>query len=226
MKNLWFIFFMLYTTVFCQKKTIGEFTELIIKDGLHVTMISADNNAISITSENKDGVTVTNKDGQLKISMKPFQTLKGIDANIELFFSGHINNIDVSRGAYLSILDTLQTEELLIRSRKGADIELILFAKKAKYIANTGGKIIVSGEVKQQQINISSGGMVDAQRTLSKESTAHITFGGTCEVQATSLFNLTTIFGGVARVYGNPLKTVHNKTLGGSIFFSKSAEDQ
>ena len=50
---------MFYTSVFV--KTIGEFTELIIKDGLHVTMISADNNAISITSENKDGVTVTNK---------------------------------------------------------------------------------------------------------------------------------------------------------------------
>jgi len=157
--------------------------------------------------------------------MKTFQTLKGIDANIELFFSSEIKKIDVSRGAYLSVQDTLQTKELHIRSRKGAEIELSLFAKKVNYTANTGGKIIVRGEVEQQQIRISSGGTVDAQRTLSKESTAQITFGGSCEVQATSLFDLTTRFGGIGRVHGDPLKTVHNKTLGGSILFSKLSEE-
>ena len=225
MNNFRLVFFLFSVSVFCQQKTIGEFTELIIKDGLHVTLISGDKNAISITSKNKKGVTVTNKDGRLKISMKPFQTLKGIDANIELFFTGDISKIDVSRGAFLSVLDTLQTKELHIRSRKGAEIELSLFAKKVNYTTNTGGKIIVAGEVEQQQIRISSGGMVDAQRTLSKESTAQITFGGSCEVQSTSLFDLTTRFGGVARVYGNPLKTVHNKTLGGSILFSKLPEE-
>ena len=225
MNNFKLVFFLFSLSVFCQQKTIGEFTELIIKDGLHVTLISGDKNAISITSENEKGVTVTNKDGRLKISMKPFQTLKGIDANIELFLSGDLNKIDVSRGAYLSVLDTLQTKELDICSRKGAEIELSLFAKKVKYTANTGGKIIVRGEVEQQQIRISSGGTVDAQRTLSKESTAQITFGGSCEVQSTSLFDLTTRFGGVARVYGNPLKTVHNKKLGGSIFFSKLPDE-
>lgn len=226
MNNFRLVFFLFSAIVFSQQKTIGEFTELIIKDGLHVTLISGDKNAISITSENKKGVTVINKDGRLKISMKPFQTLKGIDANIELFFTGDISKVEVSRGAYLSVLDTLQTKELYIRSKKGAEIELSLFSKKVNYTANTGGKIIVAGEVEQQQIRISSGGTVDAQRTLSKESIAQITFGGSCEVQATSLFDLTTRFGGVARVYGNPLKTVHNKTLGGSILFSKLPEEQ
>ena len=225
MKTHWLVFFLFSSSVFSQQETIGEFTELITKDGLHVTLISGDKNAISITSENEKGVTVTNKDGRLKISMKPFQTLKGIDANIELFFSGDINKIDVSRGAYLSVLDTLQTEELDVCSRKGAEIELSLFAKKVNYTANTGGKIIVRGEVEQQQIRISSGGTVDAQRTLSKESTAQITFGGSCEVQATSLFDLTTRFGGIGRFHGDPLKTVHNKTLGGSILFSKLSEE-
>ena len=225
MNNFRLVFFLFSAIVFSQQKTIGEFTELIIKDGLHVTLISGDKNAISITSENKKGVTVINKDGRLKISMKPFQTLKGIDANIELFFTGDISKVEVSRGAYLSVLDTLQTKELHIRSKKGAEIELSLFAKKVNYTAKTGGKIIVAGEVEQQQIRISSGGTVDAQRTLSKESIAQITFGGSCEVQATSLFDLTTRFGGVARVYGNPLKTVHNKTLGGSILFSKLPEE-
>ena len=226
MKNHWLVFFLFSTGVFSQQKIIGEFTELIIKDGIHVTMILGEKNAISITSKNDKGVTVTNKDGQLKIKMKAFQTFKGIDANIELFFTNDLSKINVSRGAYLSILDTLQTEELDSCSRKGAEIELTLFANKANYIANTGGKIIVAGEVEQQQIRISSGGKVDAQRTLSKESITQITFGGLCEVQATSLFDLTTRFGGVARVYGNPLKTIHKKTLGGSILFSKLTESQ
>ena len=52
MNNFRLVFFLFSVSVFCQQKTIGEFTELIIKDGLHVTLISGDKNAISITSKN------------------------------------------------------------------------------------------------------------------------------------------------------------------------------
>ena len=220
----------LITFIFCclyvngQKKSIGDFSELIIRDGLHVTLIKSDTNEVMITSENEQGVTLTNKDGQLKISMKPVEALKGIDGNIELFYTGRINKIDVSRGAYLSILDTIVTQNIDVISRKGGEIELLLDAKSAKYAAKTGGKIIVKGQVDQQHIHISSGGVVNAEHTLSKDTAAKILFGGSCDIQATSFFNLTTRFGGVARVHGNPLKTVHNKMLGGSIIFSKTTE--
>ena len=209
------LFYCLYVNG--QKKTIGDFSELIIRDGLHVTLIKSETNELMITSENEQGVTLTNKDGQLKISMKPVEALKGIDGNIELFYSGRIHKIDVSRGAYLSTLDTIVTQNIDVISRKGGEIELALDAKSANYAAKTGGKIIVKGRADQQHIRISSGGVVDAEHTLSKNTTAKILFGGSCDIQATTLFDLTTRFGGVARVHGNPLKTVHNKTLGGSI---------
>jgi hypothetical protein len=220
----------LITFIFCclyvngQKKSIGDFSELIIRDGLHATLIKSETNEVMITSENEQGVTLTNKDGQLKISMKPVEALKGIDGNIELFYTGRINKIDVSRGAYLSILDTIVTQNIDVISRKGGEIELLLAAKSAKYAAKTGGKITVKGQVDQQYIHISSGGVVNAEHTLSKDTGAKILFGGSCDIQATSSFNLTTRFGGVARVHGNPLKTVHNKMLGGSIIFSKTTE--
>ena len=218
------------TLLFCclyvngQKKAIGDFNQLIIRDGLHVTMIKSDTNEVIITSENEQGVTLTNKDGQLKISMKPVQALKGIDGNIELFYAGKIDKIDVSRGAYLSTLDTIVTQNIDVISRKGSEIELVLDAKRANYTAKTGGKIIVKGQADQQHIHISSGGVVNAEQTLSKDTTTKILFGGSCDIQATTSFDLTTRFGGVARVHGNPLKTVHNKTLGGSIIFSKTTE--
>ena len=220
----------LITLLFCclyvsgQKKTIGDFSELIIRDGLHVTLIKSETNELMITSENEQGVTLTNKDGQLKISMKPVEALKGIDGNIELFYAGRIHKIDVSRGAYLSTLDTIVTQNIDVISRKGGEIELALDAKSANYAAKTGGKIIVKGRADKQHIRISSGGAVDAEHTLSKNTTAKILFGGSCDIQATTSFDLTTRFGGVARVHGNPLKTVHNKTLGGSIIFSKITE--
>ena len=220
----------LITLLFCclyangQKKAIGDFSELIIRDGLHVTLIKSETKEVMITSENEQGITLTNKDGQLKISMKPVEALKGIDGNIELFYTGRINKIDVSRGAYLSTLDTIVTQNIDVISRKGGEIELALDTKSANYTAKTGGKIIVRGRVDQQYIHISSGGVVDAEHTLSKNTSAKILFGGSCDIQATTLFDLTTRFGGVARVHGNPLKTVHSKTLGGSIIFSKITE--
>ena len=210
--------------VYGQKKIIGDFSELIIRNGLHVTLIKSETNEVIITSENEQGVTLINKDGQLKISMKPVEALKGIDGNIELFYTGRINKIDVSRGAYLSTLDTIVTQNIDVISRKGGEIELALDVKSANYAAKSGGKIIVKGQAEQQHIHISLGGVVDADHTLSKNPTAKILFGGFCDIQATTLFYLTTRFGGVARVHGNPLKTVHNKTLGGSIIFSKTTE--
>ena len=191
---------------------------------MHVTLIKSETNEVMITSENEQGITLTNKDGQLKISMKPVEALKGIDGNIELFYTGRINKIDVSRGAYLSTLDTIITQNIDIISRKGGEIELVLDAKSANYTAKTGGKIIVKGRAYQQHIHISLGGVVNAEHTLSKDTTAKILFGGSCDIQATTLFDLITRFGGVARVHGNPLKTVHNKTLRGSIIFSKIIE--
>ena len=76
MNNFWLVFFLFSTIVFSQQKTIGEFTELIIKDGLHVTLISGDKNAISITSENKKGVTVINKDGPAQNQYEAFSNFK------------------------------------------------------------------------------------------------------------------------------------------------------
>ena len=132
--------------VYGQKKTIGDFSELIIRDGLHVTLIKSETNEVMITSENEQGVTLTNKDGQLKISMKPVEALKGIDGNIELFYTGTIDKIDVSRGAYLSTLDTIVTQNIDVISRKGGEIELLLDVKRVNYAAKTGGKIIVKGQ--------------------------------------------------------------------------------
>jgi hypothetical protein len=43
--------------------------------------------------------------------------------------------------------------------------------------------------------------------------------GGVCEVQATSLFELSTILGGYARVYGKPITSLHKRTIGGTIKF-------
>lgn len=207
-----------------QKKTIGEFTTLIVQDGLHVTLIKGETDEMVMVGNNKQGVRTQNKDGQLRINMKPFQTLHGIDANIELFYTGTIDKIDLSRGAYLTTVDTIQTEEINIRSSTGAEIELMLEVNQVNYSANTGGKITAKGFAEKQRLHISTGGRVNAQQLLSKETTAKILFGGSCDVQTTSFFDLTTRFGGLARLHGKPLKTTHNKTLGGTILFTKTPE--
>ena len=226
MKNLYLIFFVFSIGVFSQQKTIGEFTELIVKDGLHVTMVQGDTNAISITSKNEEGITVTNKDGRLKIGMKTFQTLKGIDANIELFFSGDLKMIDVSRGAFLSIIDTLQTQTLEIRSRKGAEVELALLAKMAKYTAKTGGKIIRigrSGRAANSYIHRRNG-RCTSFAIKTKPCDNHI-WRIHVRYKRPHAFDLTTRLGGIGRVHGKPLTIVHNKTLGGSLLFQNIGDN-
>ncbi|MBT6251886.1 MAG: hypothetical protein HOI84_01140 [Flavobacteriaceae bacterium] len=213
------LFFFLFINAVGQEKLIGDFTHLTIKDGLHVTLIKSDKNAIVITGHDKEDVKYINKNGRLKIRMKALKSLQGFNTNIELFYNKEVDFIDVNQGAYLSIIDTIQQSELQLLSRKGAEIEAVLYAKDVIYKASTGGNITARGEVENQKIKIKMGGTVDIQRVLSKTSKATIIMGGVCEVQATSLFELSTILGGYARVYGKPITSLHKRTIGGTIKF-------
>ena len=53
---------------------IGSFSSLKVQDGINISLIPSDQNKIQISGERKEFVTITNKDGQLKIRMKTKKT--------------------------------------------------------------------------------------------------------------------------------------------------------
>ena len=73
MKHIYFIVFFVCTQVFSQNsvtKTLGEFSELKVYDLINIELIKSDENKLIISGENKNDVSVIQKNNKLKIRMK------------------------------------------------------------------------------------------------------------------------------------------------------------
>ena len=196
---------------------IGAFTSLKIQDGLNVTLIASEQNRIQISGERKDFVTVTNKDGKLKLRMKTPKKLGGFKTNIELFYNQRIEKIDATEGAFVSSNDVFMQPSILLSARKGGEIDVSLDVQKAAYKAFTGGKITTKGSAKVQQIQITAGGVVQSQLVDSEQTEASLSGGGVSDISASTIVQVKTKFGGYVRVHGKPAQLEHSRFLGGNV---------
>lgn len=195
---------------------IGSFSSLKVQDGINISLIPSDQNKIQISGERKEFVTITNKDGQLKIRMKTKKKLGGFKTNIELYYNSRLDKIDATEGAFVSSADVIMQPSVFLSARRGGEIDLALDVQKAEYKATTGGKIISKGVAKVQNIRITTGGVVQAKEVQSEQTEASLTYGGVCDFSATTIAQVRTNFGGYARIHGKPNKLEHTKFLGGS----------
>lgn len=221
------LFLLSITSLFAQPSlvSIGNFSTLKVQDGLNVTLIASDNNSIQISGGRKDFVTITNKDGKLKIRMKTAKKLGGFNTNIELFYNQRIDKIDVTEGAFVSSEDVFMQPTILLSARKGGEIDLALDVQQAEYKAHTGGKITTKGNAKVQQIQITTGGVVQAKEVNSEQTEASLSGGGVSDFSATTIAQIKTKFGGYVRVHGEPDQLDHNWFLGGIVTIVDPSEE-
>jgi len=213
------LFLLSLTALYEQKAptSIGDFSSLKVSDGINLTLIASDQNSIQISGERKEFVTVTNKDGSLKIRMKTKKKLGGFNTNVELFFNQKLEKIEAIEGAFISSNEVFMQPSIQLSTRKGGEIDLAVDVQDAVYKSDTGGKITVNGNAKDQKIRITTGGIVQAERVGSEKTEASLSGGGVADISATSLVDVKTKLGGFVRVHGNPSTLVHNKFLGGTI---------
>lgn len=213
------LFLLSFTTLLAQQTptSIGDFSSLKVSDGINVTLIASDKNSIQISGERKEFVTVTNKDGRLKIRMKTKKKLGGFNTNVELFFNQRLKKIEAIEGAFVSSNEVFMQPSIQLAARKGGEIDLAIDVQKAEYHSDAGGKITVKGNAKEQKIQITTGGVVQAEKVGSEQTEATLSGGGVADVSATSYVDVKTKLGGFVRVHGNPSTLVHNKFLGGTI---------
>ena len=213
------LFLLSLTALYAQKAptSIGDFSSLKVSDGINLTLIASDQNSIQISGERKEFVTVTNKDGSLKIRMKTKKKLGGFNTNVELFFNQKLEKIEAIEGAFISSNEVFMQPSIQLSTRKGGEIDLAVDVQDAVYKSDTGGKITVNGNAKDQKIRITTGGIVQAERVGSEKTEASLSGGGVADISATSLVDVKTKLGGFVRVPGNPSTLVPNKFLGGTI---------
>lgn len=221
MKHLYFIVFFVCTQVFSQDsvtKTLGEFSELKVYDLINIELIKSDENKLIISGENKNDVSVIQKNNKLKIRMKLDKMFNGKNTNVKLYYTS-IDEIDANEGVNINVKSKLKQYELTLRAQEGAQITASVDTKFLSVKSVTGGVVTTTGQTSKLNLTLRTGGVYEGSKTTAQNSSLFIKAGGEASVHTTNVLNVKIFSGGDVFVYGTPKQLKQNKLFGGRIIF-------
>ena len=213
--------FFVCTQVFSQNsvtKTLGEFSELKVYDLINIELIKSDENKLIISGENKNDVSVIQKNNKLKIRMKLDKMFNGKNTNVKLYYTS-IDEIDANEGVNINVKSKLKQYELTLRAQEGAQITASVDTKFLSVKSVTGGVVTTTGQTSKLNLTLRTGGVYEGSKTTAQNSSLFIKAGGEASVHTTNVLNVKIFSGGDVFVYGTPKQLKQNKLFGGRIIF-------
>lgn len=197
-------------------RNLGDFDEVKVFDKINVKLIESSENKIVVTGARADEVETVNKNGELKIRMPFPQLLSGEDIMVKLYFK-NLESIAVSEGSYVSSEKDFKQTSLDLNAKSGGEINLDIDVDKVSVKANAGGIVTLSGKAKNQDVVITSGGILNAKDLETSQTTISVAAGGKSEIHASTLVDAKVRAGGSIFIYGKP-KHINTKVfIGGTI---------
>jgi len=219
MKQFIFAFVVLFSVVaFSQnvEKSLGEFSQLKTFDGLSVELVKAEENKIVISGVHKEDVELVNKNGLLKIRFNMPKTSTVYETKVVLFYK-ELNLIDANEGSFIFSDEVMKEIDLEIKAQEGAIIRLEVDAKRVNSRVVSGSVITLSGNAKNQDVVVNSGGVYKGQECITEQTKVSVSAGGVAEIYATEIAKAKVKAGGVIKIYGHPKLADTKTVLGGSI---------
>ena len=225
MKNLLFICaLMLSYITFSQSivsKNLGDFTTLKVYNGIEVELIKSEEQKIEITGEKSEKTKIKNVNNILKISLpfslKPENNSAEGKILVKLYYNKNIAIIDANEGSTITGKDFNQ-EKVEVNSQERAFINLVIKVKHLEVRASSGGIIKLSGEAKNQNVDLDLYGIYHGfnLKTINN-STVKAGTGAKAEVLTGETLNAKVSFGGSIFYKGNPEVVKDKKVIGGII---------
>ena len=218
MKKVFIIAFVLLTQLtFAQiTRNIGDFNEVRVFDKINVKLIPSSENKVVITGNRASEVEAVNKNGILKVRMPFPKLLSGNDIIVKLYFK-KLENITASEGSYVSGESTFKQTILNLNAKAGAEIKVTVDVEKVNVMANAGGIIDLAGTALNQDVVITSGGMLKAKDLHTTQTSINVSAGGNADIYATTLVDAKVKAGGSIFIYGKPKQINKEVFIGGTI---------
>lgn len=218
MKKLVIIAFVLLSQLTNAQVTrnLGDFDEVRVFDKINLKLIPASENKTIITGNRANEVEVVNKNGILKIRMTFPQLLSGDDIIVKLYFK-KIEGIRASEGSYVSSETDFKQTILNLNAKSGAEINININVDKVNVKANAGGIIELSGTALNQDVVITSGGILKAKDLHTTQTSISVSAGGKADIYATALVDVKVKAGGAVYIYGKPKQINKEVFIGGTI---------
>jgi len=216
MKKLVYSLLVFSSVAFGQtKKEVGDFNKVTSFDQIDVFLIKSDENKVILDGKEADEVEIVNKNGELKIRMPLTKMLSGDDISVTVYFK-NIEAVEANEGSRIACGDKIKTSSFDIIAKEGSEVKLILQVDKLNARVANGSKINIEGSATSQDVLVNSGGIYEAEKFKTKQTTITGNAGGEAEIFATELVEAKVRAGGDITIYGKP-KHINKKTIAGGV---------
>lgn len=221
MKNIVASILLIGAAAFGQvEKKVGDFNKVTSFDRIDVLLIASNENKVVLEGKEANEVELVNKNGELKIRMPLTKLLDGDNISVTVYFKS-IEAVEANEGSRISCSDVIKATAFNIIAKEGSEVKLTLDVSKLNARVANGSKIILGGKAQNQEVLVNSGGIYQAEKLKTLQTTITGNAGGEAEVFATDLVEAKVRAGGDILIYGKP-KQINQKVIaGGSISEAK-----
>lgn len=217
MKKIVFGFLAFTSMAFGQiEKRPGDFNKVTSFDRIDVMLVPGKENLVQIEGKNSKDVEVVNKNGELKIRMKLLKLLDGDDLSVTVYYT-NIDAVEANEGSRIACGDKIKETSFDIIAKEGSEVKLILDVEKLNIRTANGSTVTVEGNADVQDVLVNSGGVYEAEKLTTKQTTITNNAGGEANIYATDLVDAKVRAGGSITIYGKPKKINEKVIAGGSI---------
>ena len=201
--------------------TTSPFIGVKVYSGLEVNLIASEVNKAVVYGSQSDDVILGMKNGVLQLKIALGSISDSLPTRVDLYHSKLLNEITATQQAKITSQIPLVQTSLNLKSNTAAVIDLEIYADRLDAAATNGGRIELEGTVSSLNLNVNTGGSCEAEQLQTTQVQTKLIGGGYAYVTVSDLINAEVIAGSVLRVYGDPVKKVYQKKLGGKLYFEK-----
>ncbi|MGB0601665.1 MAG: GIN domain-containing protein [Flavobacteriaceae bacterium] len=201
--------------------TTSPFIGVKVYSGLEVNLIASEVNKAVVYGSQSDDVILGMKNGVLQLKIALGSISDSLPTRVDLYHSKLLNEITATQQAKITSQVPLVQTSLNLKSSTAAVIDFEIYADRLDAVATNGGRIELEGTVSSFNLNVNTGGSCEAEQLQTTQVQTKLIGGGYAYVTVSDLINAEVIAGSVLRVYGDPVKKVYQKKLGGKLYFEK-----
>tara|TARA_A100001015_G_scaffold261521_1_gene307078 strand:- start:287 stop:979 length:693 start_codon:yes stop_codon:yes gene_type:complete len=206
-----------------QRRTLtsSPFIGVKVYSGLEVNLIASEVNKAVVYGSQSDDVTLGMKNGVLQLKIALGSLSDSLPTRVDLYHSKLLNEITATQQAKITSQVPLVQTSLNLKSSTAAVMDFEIYTDRLDAVATNGGRIELEGTVSSFNLNVNTGGSCEAEQLQTTQVQTKLIGGGYAYVTVSDLINAEVIAGSVLRVYGDPVKKVYQKKLGGKLHFEK-----
>lgn len=197
-------------------RNLESYHELQVFGNVKLTLVQSDTLRVTLSSDLVDVGKVSTKieKGELKIRSNAIGDEK--EVLVTLYFKS-LDRIGLDGGANLVTAPVIEAENLHLRIVKGSLMRAPLKVKNLTVIVLHGANVWLKGDVDFMDATVSSGAMLDTDKTKLKKADILATTGGKIFLTVIEEIKARAKLGGSIQYKGNPKKESVDPSTGGTI---------